>query len=285
MLSPLFFHTITRSWPLWTWRWPWACLSDLNPYTDHSIRLNNSSTQYSSSFFQRQPLPKTFHLTWQWPGYPETFQWEDRRNWQRHFDWPQWISTPAWLVSQWLALSPAQQLAWDANWFWPAAGMDHFMWANAARVMLKGTSSLLTTPPPTVSWLPDCRIVFEETIITPAFDLSGYCLFFPGSDFPDYDDSEECWILSALPRVIKWLSPPPYPYYNLRRRWSNCLYPFPTDPAHVLFPHTFPQQFNLASAGPYPTDLLFEFGLQAHTFLRDGRHGCSTWFFCRPCIT
>jgi len=271
MLTSRAFHVITRTWPLWQWRYPWACLSDLNPYTAGSPRLINPCTTGSSSLFQKQPLPKKLTESWYAPWPPFYFSQYRELNWQRKFKWPLETIAGLWLVSQWETLSSSEKSNWDENWFWPAAGMDHFMWCNAARVYCKGQSSLLITPPPSISWIPLLSISYASTVVLPPATVSGNLRINTGSDFPDYSASDELWLLYCC-RIRP----------SGRRLLGNCLYIMDNMPSVVLPQSSQPQTEGILFTATPLNPVFSTFQIQAHVFLRDGRHGCTEWFTC-PC--
>ena len=293
MLSDRSLHVITRSWPLWGWRYPWAIFSDLNPNTSGNYRLFNSQTTLAASIPQRQPLPVTRfykYPSWWPPNWPRT---QYTTNWQRKFIWPLETIAGLWLVSQWDSLSSIQKLSWDANWLWPSAGMDFFMWTNAMRVEIYGTGSLLTAPPPS-GWLP----LISVPTVTSHLALSdppnpdewwvkcnhiGLATFNSGNDFnPSTSDDRIYTLYNYARRCVDYWDPDYEVWYYYRRRRLNCRFQVDIGPYEAQPQFVQPQSVPLNFTQYFYIDIPMEVGFQSHVFLRDGRHGCTEWYFSRP---
>lgn len=257
MLTPSYFHTITHSWPLWTWRYPFAPLSNLNPWTAGCPRLLTPSTTAAASISHQSP---------------QFFK-------PRKFNWPPIQSTGLWLINQFETLTASQKLLWSANWFWPQAGCDQFMSANAARVMIFGTSQLITTPPAVTCWLPDLKVLSATASCPTPHTLTGSVTFNSGNDKDIADPQDCCVLLWDIGTLRVWPDHPPDRPEFFHRCYKNCLYPNDPEIVPAKIQADQPQTCSLNYSFINWPNLTWDFAFQIHTFLVDGRHGCTPWNF------
>lgn len=172
------------------------------------------------------------------------------------------------LYNAWLALTPAQRLAWAAVPDFFSDGYDAYLWTNAAWYRYQGDLHFAALAPTSTNWLP----LFDVIDIHATYDWSGVTTIFTqcnsGSDYDDVDAFDRLFIT----------------YSSVQNNTSYRNYHSPSKHYDAQsFPQANQPQFNsFIRQGAWIPGTSSYFGVQIHAYLRDGRHALSNYYYIIP---